>query len=125
MPFNLPHLIYGTFKDLNGNVIANAPLTITNTSTNNSQEVITNSLGQYLIDCGNFEDGYADNDTISIVFSPAYSVSDFKLFLSINGGNTWNQVENKTSLNMRYNQGRIKIDSNYAGIIDLTIQRGS
>jgi hypothetical protein len=48
------------------NVRANITLTLINERTGESITTTTNSLGQYIFDCANFESGYTDLDFLLI-----------------------------------------------------------
>ena len=122
-----PHLIYGIIYSFSGTAGDTIPLLITNSRTGDTQTTTSNEFGQYVIDCGNFTNGYENNDTLSIEYNPAFAISDFELFVSINNGGTWSQTDNATSVATRYNRGRIKINTTHypGGRTDLTVETGS
>ena len=112
---SVPHIINGVLRTRNGTAIANATLVFTNQSTGDTITTTTNSSGQYAIDCNNFEDGYTNKDLVIGTLSLDYDEDDFDLYVSIDSGNTWSIVENESSITMRYNQGRTKIDTTKGG----------
>lgn len=89
-----PHHIFGTFYDKNGNIIASAPLILTNTRTGDTLSTNSNANGRYLFDCANFTHGYENNDALSLEYNPSYSSSDFTIHLSNDGGSTWESATN-------------------------------
>lgn len=121
-----PQILYGELLTNSGTAIANVTLIFTNIA-GDTQTFTTNSSGRYLIDCNNFTNGVTDSELVSVSAVLDYTESDFDIFVSINSGNTWSQVANETTQTMRYNQGRIKIDTtNYpAGHMDLKVVTGS
>ncbi len=92
-----PHIIRGTITTRGGNPVADTLLLITNTRNGDTiTGVSTNALGQYVFDCNNFTNDYANNDYISIELNPDYEASDFTLQLSADGGDNWETVTNDT-----------------------------
>lgn len=122
---SFPHHIYGVLRDKNGTALTDQSIILTNTRTGDTQTVTTNSKGRYLIDCASFTNGYENNDAVTATLNLGYDEDDFELYISINDGNTWSRVANDTNVTMRYNRGRVKIDTtNYTdGRTDLELWR--
>lgn len=62
-----PYPVYGVAK-VGGVVYAGVNLIVTNLDTGDSTSVVTNSKGQYVVDLGNFPNGYRNGQRISIKY---------------------------------------------------------
>jgi len=59
-----PYLVYGTVKDVDGNVIANCKVIANDTTQDTYPLFTTNSLGRYVIDLAN--GGWASGDSVNV-----------------------------------------------------------
>lgn len=118
-----PYIIYGNITDRSGTAVVNALVTALNTATGDEITTIATPSGQYAFDCANFERGYYDGQVIKLsAFSANGAVYD--LFFSVDGGNTWQQVENNKTTNLIPNAFRHKLNLilNPGGITNLNIK---
>lgn len=98
-------------------VLPNRNLLVTNLTTGDIQTIQTSSMGEYLIDCNNFANGYDNGERISIMITSTYSNTEFNYYIAINGDKTyptWQQISHNTTYSPTYNKARFKIDlTNY------------
>ena len=121
MPPFEPYIINGIFTDKNGNAIANATITAQNLSNGNIITTTTNSLGQFLFDCANFEKGWYNGDTIRLTGNAGATI-DAEIHFSVDGGTNWMRVENDVETGLSANTVRRKVDLiNYSGGMTLNI----
>lgn len=60
-----PRPVYGTIKD-NGVALPNRKVRITNDTTGDIINTVTDSDGKYLVDAANFDNGYTEGDTVIV-----------------------------------------------------------
>ena len=65
-PSGSPYSVRGTVKDDVGNLMSGVTVTATNMRTAETQNAVTNAIGEYLFECQspNFASGYIDGDVI-------------------------------------------------------------
>jgi len=121
--FHLPYVIYGYLYDLNSAIVANGIITAKNLSTGDIITSTTNSDGQFAIDCGNFQQGYEDGDTIKL-FGASSSTISYELYFSVDGENNWMRTEPNVETTVSHNTVRRKIDkTNHPGgqVLDIKL----
>ena len=62
----MPHVIFGSITDTDGNVLASIDVDITNQRTGDSLSVVANNNGQYQADLSAMPGGYQIGDTIKV-----------------------------------------------------------
>ena len=65
-PMSMPHVIFGTVLDGDGNGISGAAVSITNSRTGDILSVQTDSVGHYQVDLSTMANGYQAGDTIRV-----------------------------------------------------------
>ena len=65
-PMSMPHVIFGTVLDGDGNGISGAAVSITNSRTGDILSVQTDSVGHYQVDLSTMANGYQAGDAIMV-----------------------------------------------------------
>ena len=118
-----PHIIYGIAYNRSGAVIPNAVVTALNTATGDEINTTANSLGQFAFDCSNFENGYYNGQVVKLSATSSAG-AEYDLSFSVDGGNSWQQVENNKTTNLTANSVRTKLNINVfpGGRTDLNVR---
>ena len=119
----LPHILYGRFTDRNGTAVGGATITAKNLASNETITIITDVNGDFILDCANFPNGYVNGDTVELLGASSATIN-FEIYFSVDGGNTWIQVNNDEETALSSNIVRKKVDfTNFpGGIEDLNIR---
>jgi len=122
----LPYVIYGIVYTEDGStVIPNQKLKFTNETTGESISIYANSNGVYVFDCANFELEYIDGDRIKIELESELSSSDYESYVSIDGGITWQYIQNNATYYPSANKARLIVDTNKGGVTGFDITDSS
>jgi hypothetical protein len=108
LPF-APYIIFGQATDSSGNNIANATITLKNLNSGETLTTTSNSSGQYVFDCANFESGWYDGDEIQLYTTEG----TFEIYATHNGGQSWYQIENEKSYTFDVNGLRTQINQTH------------
>lgn len=106
----LPFPIDGTLKDSSGTLLTSTEIRITNTRTNGTYTINTNSSGTYNDDLANLPDGYLDGDSVTFFAKNPFHDEEVTTTITISGtSKTTNLVlEVIASLPSNVLKGRIR-----------------
>ena len=115
------YVVFGTVTDRNGANVGDAVVTVRNLSRNESFTTTGDNQG-FAANLANFPRGYEDGDTIQLSASDGSPISA-EIYISVDAGLTWIQVENEVETTVAANFIRKKIDTiNFpGGMSDLNI----